>query len=329
MRKPNIKSKKPRLKKPRTEDFIHHPHDAYLRYMLSHVEVVLELVQFVMIPEMFATIDWDSLQLDKDTFTDKRMKSTYADTVYRAKLKDSEREIIIRFIKEYKSTKIEQPVTPQLLRYVSASLDNDLRQKIPMALPIPILIYNGEAPWVKEQLSDHFADVPALYKEYVPDFAYILLNLHDLSAEKIMGLSFLYLPNILLALKIGRSKQKVLDNYNKIVIFAQGKSSKELAINFFQATMVYLNSINTLTDKEMTVLLENLPTAEKIAGKTTYQQILEKGEEKGMEKGMEKIILNIIISKPDYSDNQIASLCGVDVLLVSTLRNKFQKSASN
>jgi hypothetical protein len=75
----------------------------------------------------------------------------------------------------------------------------------------------------------------------------------------------------------------------------------------------------------MAVLLENLPSAEKNAGKTTYQQILEKGEEKGME----KIILNIIISKPDYSDNQIASLCGVDVLLVSTLRNKFQKSASN
>jgi hypothetical protein len=72
----------------------------------------------------------------------------------------------------------------------------------------------------------------------------------------------------------------------------------------------------------MTVLLENLPSAEKIAGKSTLQQFIEIGEERGLERGLERAITALMLNKPDFSDQQIASLLSVDLDFVKKVRLK-------
>jgi hypothetical protein len=313
---------------PKHEDYVHHPHDAYLRFMLSHLPVALELLKYVLKPAMFDQIDWNTLVLDKDTFTDKRMRAVDADTVYRAKLLKTDREVMIRFVKEYKS-KIEKPFTPQLLRYASASMDNDLRQNIKMALPISILIYHGESPWEKERLIDNFKDVPDVFQDCVPDFNYIYLNLQELPVEQIMQLTTMYLQNILLALKFGRNAEKTQQYFKEIVIFASGNTPKELAINFFQATLIYLNSINTINAENMNVLLETLPYSEQVIGKTTYQQFVEIGEARAKaeaEVKIEAIISAIILNQPNMTDEQIAKMYFIELDLVQRLRKKMTLS---
>lgn len=71
----------------------------------------------------------------------------------------------------------------------------------------------------------------------------------------------------------------------------------------------------------MTHLLESLPQAEQVVGKTTYQQFLEKGEAIGMK----KIITTILANNPQMSDEQIARLCGIEIQIIKELREKLQK----
>jgi predicted transposase YdaD len=319
---------KPR--KPKSIDFVHHPHDNYLRYMLAHKVVAQEVLQFKLPPHIYAALDWDTLTLEKDGFTDRRLKSMYADTIYRVKIIGTGKEVVIRFIKEYKSTYLDQPVTPQLLKYTAASLDLDVRQNLPLSLPVSILIYHGEVPWEKEHLSDHFQDVPAFFQEFIPDFEYILLNTHDLSAEEILNLNLLYLPNILMTLKFGRNAEKIKEYLHKMLIFAKKNIPKQRAKDFFNTTFIYLNAINTKNDINMANLIQSLPPTENLAGKSILQELLdegmekgiEKGMEKGMEKGIEKMLLAIIINNPELNDMQIAQLYNVDVKLVNRLRKE-------
>jgi hypothetical protein len=101
-----------------------------------------------------------------------------------------------------------------------------------------------------------------------------------------------------------------------MVIFASGNTPKDLALDLLQATIVYLNNVNTITLDVMIHLIENLPPTERMAGITIYQQFVNKG----MEKGMETIIATIIVKDPTYSDLKITELCGVSEDLVKRVR---------
>jgi predicted transposase YdaD len=141
-------------------------------------------------------------------------------------------------------------------------------------------------------------------------------------------LSFMYLPNIFYALKYGRDPEKVIEYFEKILIFASGNTPKELAVNFFNATLIYLQNVSTLKSEIMIQLLEKLPPTERIQGITTYQQFINKGREESREEGreegrielMESTISTLILKLPDFSDIQIAELSGFSVEAVRRVR---------
>jgi hypothetical protein len=114
---------------------------------------------------------------------------------------------------------------------------------------------------------------------------------------------------------------KVEQHFQEILIFASGSTPKQLALNFFQATVMYLNAINTTNSKNMTLLIDRLPSAEVKVGKSTLQQFIDIGEERGIERGMEIPVLNAF--DKGNSPESISIFNDIPLLTVQQILRKY------
>ena len=331
---------------------IHHPDDVFAKYMLSHSVVAAETIRYVLAPEMAEMLDFSTLAMDKDSFVSSNLKARYADIVYRIQFKgEGQKTASIRFIKEPKSQKPSKnkAISPQLMLYSAFSMDYDQRQNVEMALPIPIFIYHGSKSWEGEKLADFFKNVPEQYKKFVPVVHFLSINTNQIDDEVLLAMNFNFLSNFLFALKYARKKKGLLQNFDKIFIFASGDTATEVSENIFEVLFLYVNHVSTLNSEAMTDLINTLPPKRRKKAKTLYEQFLEKGEERGIAKGFEKgiekgieqgiekgieqgigkkeqeVIAKIISKRPTWTDKEIADFIETSPALVQKVRKDLAK----
>jgi hypothetical protein len=63
-------------------EFLHHPHDRYVRFALQIRDLAMEFLQYSLDTRTKALIDWDSLQISKESYIDERLKAHYSDICY-------------------------------------------------------------------------------------------------------------------------------------------------------------------------------------------------------------------------------------------------------
>ena len=313
------------------DDFIHNPDDAVAKYFLSYIVVAEEMIRYVLPPSMLALLDFSTLKHDKDSYVGDNLKSRYADISYQIKLKDSNLWAGIRFIKEPKSIKPKKgkAISPQMLLYAAFSMDYDQRLNKPMLLPIPILIYHGSKTWKGENLADFFKGMPLEFAHMVPEAKFYTVNANEIDDVALIGMNFNFLGNFLFALKYGRSKKGLLQNFDKIFIFAEGDSFLEVTEKFFETLFIYVNQITSLNNEEMEELLKTLPPVRRSKAKTLYEQTLEKGEKRATLKKDRDFSRKLLKRFPELSDKEIASLVGTSAAFVKRMRKELKAEASN
>lgn len=63
-------------------EFLHHPHDRYVRFALQIRDLAMEFLQFSLDTRTKALIDWDSLQISKESYIDEKLNAHYSDICY-------------------------------------------------------------------------------------------------------------------------------------------------------------------------------------------------------------------------------------------------------
>jgi hypothetical protein len=212
--------------------FVHQPHDKYARFVLQIKEVALEMLQFCVPAHILENIDMESLEISETSFVDEDLKEYFSDICYEGKMQE-DLPFRITFILEHKSAVPKYPIMAQLHKYVTNIWSNDIRQNNPLTLTIPIVIYHGERPLAKESPESLFKGAPKDILSYVPHFDYVLLDLSQIATERLEQLEFLFLRNILLALKQSRNAAYVDVFWEKIIIFAPGVRQKSLDYELF------------------------------------------------------------------------------------------------
>ena len=101
-------------------DNIATPHDAFFRESFGRREIAQDFLRHHLPTELLAAIGLDTLEIAKDTYVSKDLRSTYSDLVYRVRYGDGNVGIYLLF--EHKSTP-EHWVLLQLLRYITAEGD--------------------------------------------------------------------------------------------------------------------------------------------------------------------------------------------------------------
>ena len=151
------------------------PHDQFFKENFSNKEEAASFLEEVLPQKIKEKLDFDTLKLDNQSFTGRELNEYFSDIVYHCTYQHH-KEIKISILFEHKSYFVQFPHI-QLLKYMIKLWEYDIKQKRPIQPVIPIIVYHGEKKWEKKSLSVLFDDPESDFKDFIPDFDYILSDL--------------------------------------------------------------------------------------------------------------------------------------------------------
>lgn len=311
-------------------------HDIFVKGILSITELANQLLVYYLPETLKKYIDFSTLKLMSDTHIDKRLKTTYSDTIHECLLKKEMLSQEIQtisdlpsfrfcFLWEHKSSKPHEPIEFQIEDYRKSIVKSDIKNKRPLSIVLPILIYHGRHKWDKKLLFEQMSPyLPDEIMSYVPFPKYIVIDLQaitDTEIERITDLGIL--RAIFIALKHGHEKDFFKQHPQKILSFVDKLSSKYLFEEVLRMILEYMQRRSNLPEEEFNEVIKIIEPDMVSSIKTIFEVAEERGMEKGMEKAMEKAIV-AFIRTTKLSDVQIAEELDVDLDLVKSIRLKFK-----
>jgi flagellar biosynthesis/type III secretory pathway protein FliH len=117
-----------------------------------------------------------------------------------------------------------------------------------------------------------------------------------------------------------------------VVIFADENVSEEILLSLFLGTYLYIQMVSSIKKEEIMSMVQTLPPQYEQRVKSTYEQIWEETMEKGMQQGIQQgvqqgiqqalhqVIRNFIVNCPSFTDKEVATMLGVEEVLVQQVR---------
>ena len=141
-------------------------HDLFVRIILEEIENSKSFLKEYLPAELSEKMNFDSLEIKKDSFITSEYREYFSDMLYQIKLNNKPVEIYILF--EHKS-KPEKFIFAQLLKYIAGIWE---LQKSKIITPIiPFVFYHGKQKWnYSSNLHDQIIGLDDDLKKYVPCF---------------------------------------------------------------------------------------------------------------------------------------------------------------
>ncbi len=163
------------------------PHDKFFKEFLSEKETAESFIREYLPPEITAKMNFETLDISKDSFVDKEFREHFADILYEIGYGEGSAFLYLLF--EHKSD-LDWMVAFQLLKYMVKIWETHLKQN-PKAssLPVilPLVIYHGKREWrVKNDFISLFRETGGL-EDCIPDFRYRLYDISHLPEEEFRG----------------------------------------------------------------------------------------------------------------------------------------------
>ncbi len=229
------------------------PHDAIFIENFSKIENAIDLVSAVLPQTVKDKIDFNTLVLDKDSYTDKKLKKYFSDLVYTCSYKDSKVKIALLF--EHKSYFVQYPHI-QLLKYIVRIWEQNVKRKEPVQTVIPIIFYHGKQKWEYASLDKYFDAFDNDLKIFTPIFEYLLIDLSHLSDDEIKDNMFATIENKILIniMKDIFDEKKLLENLTKYFEIGKMYYQTETGVKFIESLIYYL--FNTMKDDKKEDILK-------------------------------------------------------------------------
>jgi predicted transposase/invertase (TIGR01784 family) len=194
-------------------------------------------------------LDFNTLQLDKESFTDKRLRRHYSDILYHIRYRENPAFIYFLFDHKSKEKKKKRKLAPlQLLRYMTNIWDRHIkRHKTEDKLPpiIPIIIYHGEAEWKVSTDFLSLFEVPGSMEKYIPRFSFELYDISHMPDEYIKGniqlrilfltLKYIFSPGLLHKLP------KIFGLVSELKDKSSGAEYLEVLMRYFTNSAAYVS----------------------------------------------------------------------------------------
>jgi predicted transposase/invertase (TIGR01784 family) len=301
-------------------EFLHQPHDRYVRALLQYKVSALQIMEYSLGKEASSMLDFESFELTNASFLDEKLQLSLADICYEGKFNNGS-SLRVCMLFEHKSEPPSVHIYEQLNRYISNIWVEDQKQGRSYTLSIPILIYHGDTP-IKQVTPEHlFPDAPAFFLKYVPRFEYVILDLASHTDEDIEQMDYDMLKNVFLALKHSRDEVYLDIYWKKVVIFASHFKDDRTANYIIETTLTYMVNVS----KTIQTKLENInsfttPDEAEMVLPYVFQKYINEGKVQGMEEGMIRMIHAYIQKNPTHTDAEIAAFFDIDINLVKKAR---------
>ena len=309
-------------------------HDQLFKLVVGKKEAAKEVLQLTLPATIVQELDLESLELQNDKYVDENLKEFLADLVFSCRTKKKGKRVLISFILEHKSY-VEPLPHVQLLQYLlnayKRQLEQDKRRK-KLTPVIPLVFYHGKQQWEVARFQDSFHLPNAEFGRYIPHFHYDLLDLSRLPDKKIQQLETQFLVGALMVMKHWYDQAYLLQQTEEIFIFVSGSRKSNQPNEIQKALFLYYFQCLKLSSKKFKAMLDNMSNEMQQEFKSTYDYFIEEGEAKGkaegIAEGMEKretqkavkVALSLFTDVPHLSNQQVASIAGLEESLVTQLR---------
>ena len=262
------------------------PHDLFFKENFSNKEEAASFLEEALPQRIKEKLDFDSLKLDNQSFTGKELNEYFSDIVYHCTYQH-DKEIKISILFEHKSYFVQFPHI-QLLKYMIKLWEYDIKQKRPIQPIIPIIVYHGEKKWEKKSLSAFFDDPDSDFKDFIPEFDYILSDLSQYSDEEIKNNAFqnLFLKTALLVMKNIFDDEKLFDHLKDYFEIIRIYLDEEKGLKFLESVLRYLFYTKDESRQEKLIkIIEEIPVRGEEIAMTIAEKYIRIGREKGKLEG--------------------------------------------
>ncbi|MGD2084710.1 MAG: Rpn family recombination-promoting nuclease/putative transposase [Candidatus Aminicenantes bacterium] len=170
---------------------IYFSHNNFFAAFFDEKEVVESFLKEYVPAEIIKDLDFNTLQIDKESFVDKKLLRHFSDILYLIRYKQNPAYVYFLFEHKSRVKKKKKKLTPfQLLKYMVNIWDRHLKRhkKVDNLPPIiPMVIYHGEKEW---EISTDFLslfDIPQCMERYIPNFSFELFDISHNPDEYIKG----------------------------------------------------------------------------------------------------------------------------------------------
>jgi predicted transposase/invertase (TIGR01784 family) len=256
------------------------PHDRYVKELLSHHDAAVAFLQQALPQNITALLDIQKLQHTHSSYTTKELREYVSDIVLRVPIYGSDNEAEVSVLIEHKSYK-DRKLPFQLLSYVAAGYQQQLKNGKKLRVIIPIVYYHGKQKWDVPVLADYFPTVPTEILKYVPQWAFEMLSIRDMSPDQIRNITNTMLKTALIIQKGAHKRIFALEEYARVFNTLHAENEG----NFFISTMVYIFETEVLQESELSTITKELNNDMKTKTLTIKEELIARGMEKGRQEG--------------------------------------------
>ena len=287
---------------------INNIHDKFFKSIMSSIEVARDFLKTFLPKEVLDTIDISTLKITSNSYVSEKLKETFADLVFKCKLKDSKHSAYISILLEHKSYP-DKYAYIQILGYVVEGYQAQIKAGKPLEPIIPVLLYHGKQKWELKSLKDLIPYLPEDVEKYIPQFDIKFLDLKKFSDEELLNIGNSFLSSALTIQKYSHNPIELIKKAENIfgTLFPEGMG------NFSKVLIVYYLQLVEIKDVQLLEIIEKIPPKVKKDFMSTYELIEKKGIEKGIEKGAERKTIDIIMSghQNGFSIENLAIITGL------------------
>ena len=292
------------------ESIVINPHDKFFKEILSDIKNAKSFFKEYLPLDIIKTLDFNTLSIQKDSFIEKDLKEFFADILYTVSIEDKKSYIYL--LLEHKS-KFEKQTPFQLLQYMVKIWRLHIKQKgFPLPIIIPLVLYHGQDKWkLKTDFMQLFDNSNRNFKNYIPNFNYVLRDLSQYTDEQIKG-EILLKAALLLFKYVSRKNisEKLPEIFSLLRSITNSKTGLDSLEVFFR--YIYYSSdlpveqLKKIANKSLNKRGEEviMTTAEKLINEGV-QQGVRKGVQQGMQQGMQQSIINILKTRFNSVDEKI------------------------
>lgn len=261
-------------------------HDPAFKFFLSEKDIAKNFLQEHLPSKIALKLDFNTLQIVKDTFVDKKLSRYYSDILYEIKFRG--KAIYIDLLFDHKS-KEDRFMGFQFLKYKVRIWEYYFKQhKNPGYLPviIPIVIYNGASKWKTDtQFISLLAETQDL-EDYIPDFRYLVYDISHLPDEELKGSVILKI--ILLSFKYSLTPT-LREKLPEIFRLFRELENKSKATEYLEVLLKYfVTSAKNLRPEDIEEAVTRYIEEGGVIMQTIAEKWMEQGKLEGVQQGMQQ-----------------------------------------
>jgi predicted transposase/invertase (TIGR01784 family) len=264
---------------------LNNPHDHFFREMLSRQETARDFLRHYLPPGVGSLLDLSSLEPLQESFIDQELREHSTDLLYQVALQKGGAPAYVYVLFEHKSYP-DRLVALQLLRYMVRVWEHCVKQGLPLAPIMPVVLYHGAARWKVASNFQALFEVPAGLAPYLPEYHYWLCDLSQYSDEAIKGAMTLRVGLLVLKYIL---RDDLREHLADILDLLGQLSQQQTGLEYLETVLRYLaGGTDKITKEELWDALEAAFPEGSRTMSTPAEQWRQEGLQQGLQQGRQE-----------------------------------------